>query len=62
MIQDYPNIDITDFVKEWYKNPSSNYGMILSLEDKSLFNSMKLCSSDYPDPIKRPILEVCFKK
>ena len=58
--QDYPNIGVTDIVSSWYNNPSSNYGLMLEIIDKSLFNSMKFCSSNYPDTSKRPKLEICY--
>lgn len=58
--QDYPDIDITSFVKDWYSNPISNNGMILELIDQSLYNSMKFCSSDCPDSALRPKLEINY--
>ncbi|MCF8299205.1 MAG: DNRLRE domain-containing protein, partial [Saprospiraceae bacterium] len=58
--QNYPDIDIIDFVNDWYNNPQSNYGMILEIIDKSLYNSMKFCSSDYGDSSLRPKLQICW--
>jgi hypothetical protein len=59
--EDYPNIDITHFVQEWYDKPSSNFGLMLELIDNSLYNSMKFFSSDYSDTTKTPKIVVCFK-
>ncbi|MBI2966671.1 MAG: DNRLRE domain-containing protein [Bacteroidetes bacterium] len=58
--QDYPDIDITDFVSGWYAYPLSNNGLLLELVEKSAYNSMKFCSSDYPDSLLRPKLTVCY--
>lgn len=58
--QDYPNIDLTNFVTDWYNNPQSNYGMLLELIDQSLYNSMKFCSSDCLDSTLRPKLEITY--
>ena len=59
--QNYPNIDIINFVIDWYNNPQSNYGMMLEIINKSLYNSMKFCSSDYVDSLLRPKLEICCR-
>ncbi len=58
--QDYPNIDLTDFVTDWYSDPLSNHGILLELIDQSLYNSMIFCSSDYLDSTLRPKLEVTY--
>lgn len=60
--QNYKNISVLDFVKDWYADPNNNFGMMLTLEDKSLYNSMKFCSSDHPNEALRPELMVCFRK
>jgi hypothetical protein len=58
--QDYPDIDITNLVKDWYSNPSTNYGVMLELVNKTLYSSMKFCSSDASEFNKRPKLEICY--
>lgn len=58
--QDYPNINVTSFVQDWYLNPAANHGMFLELIDKSLYNSMKFCSSDCADSLKRPKLVIKY--
>ncbi|MBK9108857.1 MAG: DNRLRE domain-containing protein [Saprospiraceae bacterium] len=60
--QNYKNISVIDFVKEWHARPDKNYGMMLTLEDKSLYNSMKFCSSEHPIEAYRPELIVCYQK
>lgn len=58
--QDYPNINVLPFVQDWHNNPASNHGMFLELADKSLYNSMKFCSSDCADSLKRPKLVIKY--
>lgn len=60
--QNYKNISIVEFVKDWYADPNKNFGMMLTLEDKSLYNSMKFCSSEHPNEAFRPELIVCYQK
>ncbi|MBN4071501.1 gliding motility-associated C-terminal domain-containing protein, partial [Crocinitomix catalasitica] len=52
------NIEILDFVLDWYENPESNYGMMLKIETESVYRSMKFSSSDYSDSILRPKLVI----
>lgn len=59
--ENYYDIDITSFVKNWYEDPQSNFGMMLRLQSQNLYSSMKFCSSDHPDPSLRPRLLVCYK-
>ena len=59
--QDYLDIDILNFVNEWYANSTTNYGMMLKIIDESLYNSMKFCSSDYSDSELRPKLVINYK-
>lgn len=58
--QNYPNIDITGFVKTWLQSPSTNYGMMLKMITTNYYNSLIFCSSTYPDSSKRPSLVICY--
>lgn len=60
--QDYLNIDISQFVEDWYADPSKNFGMMLQVINNTSASSMKFASSDHPDTTLRPVLEVCFVK
>jgi hypothetical protein len=60
--EDYQNINITEYVKNWHKNPETNHGLLFELVDESLLTSMKFSSSDGSDQTKKPKLAVCFKK
>jgi type IX secretion system substrate protein len=59
--QNYPNIDVLNFVQNWVASPSTNYGMMLQLQTEATYRSLVLCSSDYPHPGQHPKLEVCYK-
>jgi len=60
--QDYLNIDLTEFVNDWYLDPSSNHGVILELIDQYIYRSMKFCSSDSEIPKLRPKLEIKYSR
>ena len=60
--QNYLNLDLTNFVIDWYNNPSLNYGVMLELIDASLYNSMKFCTSDYETEQLRPKLEINYNE
>jgi YD repeat-containing protein len=47
---EYNNFDITNLVKEWYLEPSKNYGVLLKtgdLEENNLNESYNFLSSEY---------------
>lgn len=58
--QDYLDIDLTDFVNGWYSDPSTNHGVMLDLVNKTLYSSMKFCSSDVSEAAKRPKLVIAY--
>lgn len=58
--QDYPDIDITGIVRNWHEGVYPNYGLMLEILNKWLYNSMKFCSSEYPDTLKRPKIDICY--
>ncbi len=57
-IQDYPEIDITNQVDYWYKNPDHNFGFMFRLVEEELYNSLVFASSNHLDPEKRPLLTI----
>lgn len=59
-IQNYLNLDVTNFVQQWVNNPYTNYGMMLEMITNNYYNSMIFCSSDFPDSTLWPSLEVCY--
>lgn len=58
--QDYLNIDVTNLVQDWINQPASNFGWMMKMVSQTYYNSMIFCSSDFADPAKRPILEICL--
>ena len=57
-------VDMTEMVKFWLSQPDSNFGFRLKLieEDTKSPRQVNFCSSDYPDAIYRPRLEIDFPK
>jgi len=58
-IQDYLNIEVSGLVNDMMNE--GNYGFILKLVDESPTNALLFCSSDYPDTLKHPKLEICYE-
>ena len=59
---DLTDIDITIFVKEWLKNPKSNFGMMISCDDANYYKGLSFASSEYPDKGMRPKLTITYQK
>ena len=57
-VQDYPDIDITNHVEYWHKNPDLNFGFMFKLIEEELYSAMVFSSSDHLDPAKRPLLTI----
>ncbi len=58
--QDLTNIDVTDFVKGWALDPSTNYGFLHKLALEVPYNCVVYHSSDSPDSLKRPKLVITY--
>ena len=58
--QDYPNLNISNFVDYWLNNPSQNFGMILRLDNEVINNGLNFFSSDAPETSKHPTLFVNY--
>ncbi len=58
--QNYPSINVLNFVQNWVTSPTTNYGMMLQLQTEATLRSLVLCSSDYPHPGQHPKLVVCY--
>lgn len=54
-------VTVTDFVQDWVKNPSKNYGMQLRLKKESYYNSM-IFNSGMAATNLQPKLVICYKK
>lgn len=57
-IQDYPNIDVTDFVTYWYSNPNQNFGLSIQLVQEIMYSCMVFGSSNHINELKRPLLVI----
>ncbi|MGM0647993.1 MAG: DNRLRE domain-containing protein, partial [Bacteroidota bacterium] len=56
--EDYLDIDVSCFVRDWVLNPTSNHGLMMRLLNDSANKALIFASSDHPDPAKRPKLVV----
>jgi len=59
--QDYPDIDLKQFVSGWVADPQYNFGMLFRLRDEILYASMLFASSDNITASLRPKLTVTYK-
>ena len=58
--QNYEGIDLTQFVRFFYENPSENYGFIIRLINEFAYTCMTFASSDNNDLEKRPRLSIVY--
>ncbi|PKP16797.1 MAG: hypothetical protein CVU06_14000, partial [Bacteroidetes bacterium HGW-Bacteroidetes-22] len=59
--QDYPNIDLTNFVTFWHSNPTENFGLSIQLVEELMFSCMVFESSNHFEESKRPLLVIEYK-
>jgi hypothetical protein len=57
-MQDYPNIDVTNLVRFWISNPSTNFGLSIMLQTEVRYRSLDFASSYCTDSTKRPKLDI----
>lgn len=58
--QDYPNINVTNLIRDMVNNPSTSFGMMLRLQYESHFRKLIFASGDYSVASKRPKLTVTY--
>lgn len=58
--EDYPDIDITAFVRAWVNDPATNYGMVFRLIDETHEKALIFASSEHQNPARRPRLIVDY--
>lgn len=58
--QDYPNINVTNLIRDMVNNPASSFGMMLKLQYESHFRKLIFASGDYSVASKRPKLTVTY--
>jgi PKD repeat protein len=58
--QDFKNIEFTQFVRDWFASPASNYGFICQIKTEETYRSVTLGFSENPIPARRPALTVTY--
>ena len=58
--QDFPDIDVKNFVTGWVADSSSNFGMLIGLYTQDPYACLVLYSSDGPESSKRPKLVITY--
>ena len=56
----YWKIDVTKWLEDIQKNPQSNKGWLMRLEEEKKFKSAVFASSEHPDEAMHPTLEVTY--
>lgn len=59
-IQNYLNINVTNFIRDMVVNPGSNYGIMLKLVTETSFKKLIFASSDHVTPAMRPKLDITY--
>ncbi len=57
---DYLNIDVKDLVQDMLDDTANSFGFLLRLQDETYYRRLNFCSSEHPDPARRPQLRVCY--
>ncbi|OQA01355.1 MAG: Disaggregatase related repeat protein [Bacteroidetes bacterium ADurb.Bin408] len=58
--QNYTDINITTLMQDILSNPTSGYGIMLKLQDETVYRNLNFCSSDHANPALRPKLYICY--
>lgn len=58
--KDY-SIDITAFVKQWVKSPSTNFGLLFKIDQRINYASLYFGSCNHPNATKRPSLIIYYE-
>ncbi|MEO8148191.1 MAG: DNRLRE domain-containing protein [Bacteroidia bacterium] len=58
--QDYTNMNVTDLLNDVYHNPATGYGLLLQLQQETIYKGLLFSSSDHPDSTKHPKLVITF--
>lgn len=57
---DYLDFDVTAIIQNKYLNPNVSHGFMLSIINSNYYRQMIFASSDHPNPLKRPKLEITY--
>jgi len=58
--QSYLDIDVRNIVQEWIYFPEHNFGFLIRLLKESEFNGCTFASSEHPEQLLRPYLEITY--
>ncbi|MDQ3019952.1 MAG: DNRLRE domain-containing protein [Bacteroidota bacterium] len=60
--QDYPNLDVTQMVRDMFSHPNESYGFMLVTNTEWFFwyRSMNFAPSTVSDTLKRPLLQITY--
>jgi len=58
--QDYPNIDVTQLVRDMRNNTTSSFGFMIQLKTEKKYRRLSFCASNYPDSTKHPKLVITY--
>ena len=58
--QDYPDIDVTELVKDMLLDSANNFGFVIMNRFENIYRSMNFASSDCIDSTKRPLLVISY--
>jgi hypothetical protein len=56
----YPNIDVTNLVKDIWNNYSTSFGFIIMLNTEQHYRSLLFGSNNCADSTKRPVFKICY--
>jgi len=56
--EDYLNIDVTEHIQYFKRNPELNYGFMFQLLDEYPYRALVFASSNHLNPMKRPLLVI----
>jgi PKD repeat protein len=59
--EDYPDIEITELIRDSYNDPENSHGMLIHLRTEIYYRALVFCSSDHENPDKWPELEVVYE-
>lgn len=59
--QDYPDIDITQLMRDHVAFPESSHGIMIKLLTEDIYRTMVFGSADHPDPARRPVLTIIYE-
>lgn len=60
LVQDYPNINVTDLVQDMIDNSSMSFGFMLKMIEEEPYKGLTFASSEHIDSTLHPTLEIIY--